>query len=788
MKKINNIIILLVLLLACGVCFVATKVFDIKDMTASKGDIYDYNDGWTLVRPDGSEQVIDELPYSEPSNAGDVFYLNKKLSKEDAGQTIRFLSADKVLSVSVDGKVIYEFGTEDKRLFGNTPGSITNFVELPSDIGNGELSMMMVSPYADYASNICQMVIGKANIVELDLIKQNLFNYFICMIILFSALMLIILEIIELFSKQKFTGKIYLGIICFFGATYHAIETKTLNIFYGNQTLYSILVFVVIMVLPTLMCLYYISSVDEKYKKRFQINYLVCVVNIVLQFTIQFLNIADFMVLAPLSHAIIAVTVINIDVAITQLNIEQYRNGHVLQKELIFEMIGVTSIMLGSMIDIVRFYVTPVGDMGKYGRIGMLVFSIITLAIHIRMISTRYLEQVNQNMQIMQLHIKEVEEANESKSRFLANMSHEIRTPMNSILGFSEILLKQDMSDEHKEYVENIRESSDNLLTIINDILDISKIETGKMEIVEKVFVTKHLLKGVCVQIKSLADKKGIEFKTNISSSIPSKLYGDEIRIREIIINILNNAVKYTPEGSVLFEVNTDEPVDNITVLNIKVTDTGIGISSENKELIFHAFEQADKQKNHGIEGTGLGLSIVRSYIELMHGWINVESEVGKGSTFIINIPLSAIDLEPMGEITYERDEKPKSRISDIKIDKKVLVVDDSMVNLKVIGRALQNYGIKVDSASSGQKAIEYCMENTYDIILMDQMMPVMDGVEAMRKIHELPGYEKGGACKIVALTANAIKGVEEELLAEGFDRYLKKPIEFDKLETVLTE
>ena len=788
MKKVDHILISLMLIAICICCFFAIKVFDIKDMTTSKGDICEYDEGWTLVRPDGSEYEINSIPYSEPSKAGDVYYLNKQLDTFAAGKTIRFLSADKIISVKLDGNVIYEFGTEDRRLFGNTPGSITNFVEIPDDIGNGQLSMMMVSPYDNYATNICKMVIGDANIVELNLIKQNLMSYFVCMIILFCALMLIIMEIIEVFSQQEFSGKIFLGEICLFGAVYHAIETKTLNIFFGNQTLYSILAFVIIMILPALLCLYYVFSIEEKYKKRFHINFIVCVINMAVQFIIQMFNIADFMTMAPLSHIIIAGTVINIDSAIIKLNIEKYKETNKIHTNLIFEMIGVTSILLGSFVDIVRFYVAPVGDMGRYGRIGMLIFSIITLGIHIKMISVRYLEQVNKNMDFMRIHLQEVENANKSKSVFLANMSHEIRTPMNSILGFSEILLTQDMTDEQKDYVENIRESSDNLLSIINDILDLSKVETGKMEIVEADFEIVPMIKAVCKQIKSFAEKKDLKFITDISRNIPTRIYGDEIRIREIILNLLSNAVKYTQTGSVTLKVSNDEIVDNITELCIEVSDTGIGIEKENIELIFHAFEQADIQKNHGIEGTGLGLSIVRSYLELMHGRIEVDSEIGKGSKFTITIPVTVTDSAPIGEISYKREEGPKSRISNIKINKKALVVDDSPVNLKVIERTLKQYGVTVESTGNGEDAIELCKNNLFDIIFMDQMMPVMDGVEAMHKIREIKGYETGSNHKVIVLTANAIKGAEEEFLNEGFDGYLKKPIEFDKLEKILTD
>lgn len=770
------------------ICTVAVVGFNIKDMTVAQGQVEDFNYGWRLERPNGSSINIASLPYSEPSKAEDVYYLIKDIDSSVAGKTLRFLSADKNLSVSINGEEIYEFGYSDERLFGNTPGSITNFVDIPADIDEGQIKIKMQSPYDGYAATICAMVIGDKDVVELYLIKDNLFNFFVCMLIMFCALMLIILDVIVIFSRQKFTGTCYLGMICFLGAIYHAIETKTLNVFFGNQTLYSILVFVIIMMLPTFLCLYYICSLEGKYQRRFKVNFFICTVNILFQYIIQISNTADFMSIAFLSHIIIAVTVINVDLAIIQMILETKKAEGKLDISRVFEAVGVTSIMVGSLIDIVRFYVSPVGDMGRYGRLGMMVFSIITLAIHIRMITDRYLKQVEENINLMQEHLQEAEESNKAKSMFLANMSHEIRTPMNSIMGFSEILLNQDMSEEQKDYVENIRESSYNLLKIINDILDISKIESGKMEIVEEEFDTKDILKGVCNEIKSLAAKKNLEFKIKIDKEIPTRLYGDQLRIREILVNVLNNAVKYTEEGNVSFIVYNGYKEFDVLHLGIRVSDTGIGIGGEDKSYIFNVFEQADSKNHRMIEGTGLGLSIVKKYIELMNGTIEVESELGKGSTFTISLPLKIVDNEPMGEIKFERVKGTKSNISNIKIDKKILVVDDSLVNLKVITRALEHYGVKVDAVNSGQKAIDSCKDAMYDVVLMDQMMPVMDGVEAMKLIREIPGYEKGSANKIYALTANAIKGVEEELLAEGFDAYLKKPIEFDKLEKLLLQ
>ena len=770
------------------ICLSAVFVFKIKDMTAANGEIYDFNEGWVLSRPDGSLTEIESLPYTEPSKAHEVYAIENVIPDEYRGMTISFLSADKELSVSVDGKVIYEFGKEDKRLFGHTPGSITNFIDLPEDYSEGKIRIEVVSPYDGYATNFLNITAGAKDVIEFALVKKNLVNYLFCMIILFSAVMLVVFELIDVFSKQPVSGVAYLGVLCFFGAIYHAIETKSLNIFFGNQTFYSIIVFIVIMIMPVFLCMYYLCSYDEKFQKRIKANLLLCYANIAVQICIQVFGIADFMVIAPLSHAIIMITIINLVAITNKTLIHKYKETGKFNKYLLLEGIGVLSILIGSAVDIITFYISPVGEMGKYGRIGMLVFSVLMLMIHVRSISSRYVTQVKENVDLMSKLLDKANAENRAKTVFLANMSHEIRTPMNSIMGFAEILLKQGISGEQEEYVLNIRESSQNLLSIINDILDISKIESGKMELVENEFSTEKLFSSVLMEIGLLAQKKGLEFRYAIDEKLPKTFFGDEVRIREVLVNVLNNAIKYTHTGYVSLAVMPGNVKDDVMVLEIKVEDTGIGISKESQKLIFDAFEQVEQLKNKGIEGTGLGLSIVKGYLSLMHGNVSVESEVGQGSVFSISIPLSVIDKSPAGLIAPEKAKNVQSGISDMKLEKKTaLVVDDSMVNLKVIRKILESYGLVVDDANGGEKSVEMCKNKQYDAVFMDQMMPGMDGITAMKEIRKIPGYEIGGQNKIFVLTANAIKGVEQELIAEGFDEYFSKPIDIGAIEKTLS-
>lgn len=383
---------------------------------------------------------------------------------------------------------------------------------------------------------------------------------------------------------------------------------------------------------------------------------------------------------------------------------------------------------------------------------------------------------------------REAEEANAAKSRFLANMSHEIRTPMHAIIGFSELVLKMSLDREIRGYVEDIKLASNNLLSIINDILDISKLEAGKMEIVEVEYSMSSLLKDLWVVIYPTAQRKGLKFYTEMGENLYEQMYGDKIHIREVLLNILNNAVKYTKQGKVTFRIYQEIMDEKNVRLIFEVEDTGVGIKEEDKEGLFVAFAQVDKKVHYGEEGSGLGLAIANDYVQLMGGRLELESEYGKGSLFRVILPQQYKSQELLKDVNIGSSGGAEMTKNPFKlINQEVLVVDDNRVNLRVAQGILKTYGLEIDCVDNGIDALAMCQLKKYDIIFMDQMMPVMDGVETMKRIRDCDAFYRE-AGKIIVLTANALVQEKERLLAAGFDAYLGKPMEVDKLEQMLVE
>ncbi len=381
---------------------------------------------------------------------------------------------------------------------------------------------------------------------------------------------------------------------------------------------------------------------------------------------------------------------------------------------------------------------------------------------------------------------EQAEQANIAKSAFLANMSHEIRTPMNAIVGLSDIIMEESRGRKVYEYACDIKSASRNLLALINDILDLSKVEAGKMELVLSPYHVSALSEEVLSMMEVVASQRGLCLKKQYDTSIPCRYLGDEGRIKQILINILNNALKFTKKGFVAFSVTAKQcGTDDMAMLSFRIEDTGCGIKEENLEEIFDNFKQVDSKRNRAVEGTGLGLSITKRLVELMQGTIHVESVYGEGTTFTVEIPQKIMDKRPLSTVPVAEAQKEEALNPFTVKDCRVLVVDDNRINRKVAEMFLQSYGFVIEEADSGPAAIELVRSTCYDIIFMDHMMPEMDGIEAVHIIRNECG-ENGRRPVIIALTANAMEGVRETFLENGFQDFITKPLDRRSLHTAL--
>ena len=563
----------------------------------------------------------------------------------------------------------------------------------------------------------------------------------------------------------------YLGGGIFLTAVWMISESKLRQLFFADVSLIESLAFWAVMIMP----LPYLIYVNNLQKERYQKIYLLATVFYIIEFAsyavVLLLHLEDLADKRLFMHMAVFMEVIVVIVTLVLDCVRKYI------KEYQLAAIGIAGALLAGEIELLLISQKKNSSNGIIFSFGLL-FLLIMASL-----------KTGQDILNDEKKKRHVIKASESKEKFLANMSHEIRTPINTIIGMNEMILRENQKKEIQEYARNIQRASKMLLSLINDILDFSKMEAGKLELTETSYQLSSLLNDVIHVLEAKAEKKGLEVRLNIDEELPAVLKGDEIRLKQILTNLLTNAVKYTKVGKVTFSVQGEWSDGGDFSLKMSVADTGMGIKKEDIGKLFDSFTRLEEKKNRTIEGTGLGLNITKNLVEQMKGEIKVQSVYGKGSLFTVRVPQEVLSTEPVGDLqkAYEKEisENTKYKESFRAPKVHILAVDDNEMNLAVVKGLLKGTGIQLDTALSGNECLSFCRKKKYDLILMDHMMPEPDGIETLHMLRaeeENPNRDT----KVIALTANALAGVREEYVNEGFSDYLSKPIEIEKLEKLL--
>ncbi|KAI4451096.1 Sensor histidine kinase RcsC [Eubacterium plexicaudatum ASF492] len=783
---------------------------------------YFFNDGWTMAtlgvssqdtsqmqleNPDyirklfenaqkQGECQIPELPYEvQSSSECDTITIFQNMLPDDyAGLVMNFTTENAVVHVILDGELIYHSEPSDLEDKERLTGKTENYVDIPNVFADGNLMITLLSVRPDTAVMLQGVSVETRDMVVIGLVGNNIADIGCCLIIIIMAIIMFVLALIRWYTKQPPRGEMYLGMAGMVAGIYCFIGTDTLNIFYNLQEAYEMQEYLVLM-LPLFLTLYFERNLHVVYPRRF--STLLCCMSIhgMIQIFFHLFGIRDLHHMVNLSAIAVGVVCVTAIVSLVQ-----YDYSH-RSYQTVISVLAMVVLLSGGIANVVINIILQSDHVNTAGQYSMTVFGIIMAAMHVFRLSKEYradvekrvreteqqnicLEQAKQEAEAAK---QEALSANKAKGMFLAHMSHEIRTPINAVLGMDEMILRESREQNIKEYAMDIYMAGQTLLSLVNDILDFSKIESGKMEIIPAEYDLSSMIHDLANMASQRASDKNITLKVEVSHDIPSRLYGDDVRIRQILTNILTNAVKYTREGTVWLRLKSREAAEHI-ILQFEVEDTGIGIKKEDLPKLSAEFERIEEDRNRNIEGTGLGMSITIQLLALLGSKLHVDSVYGKGSKFSFELEQKVIDRTPIGDFEMRVRQIAENYNYSTKFcapEAKILVVDDNAVNRKVLRNLLKETQIQVTDAGGGRECLQLVQEQHYDLIFLDHMMPEMDGIETLHEIRKLTDFPCLGT-PIVVLTANAVSGAKEKYLEEGFDDFLSKPVIPEKLEHMI--
>lgn len=771
MNRIEKALELFVLIFMAVVFVIFIRAMFLGDTTgeANTGDFGSttFNDGWHMDGVDSSEGITLPADVSAPRNEMIVIRNNLPDDISD-GMTMLFRTTIEDMFVYVDGVLRESYYSDGFAHMSYYLPSAYLVVPLYSEDAGKEIEVRITVKDKGILNEVR---IGYGNNVWFKIIKENITISIIAAIVIVIGIASVLLFFFISRTVKVGSSVFYLGLLLIDMGIWAISESRLRQILFVRPSLSTYYSFFSIEIAGVLVCMFFNEAQQSRHRIKYLVLETVMSLQIVVNILMSLTGIMELYRSVPFSHLwfVIGLLVIIYNI------ISDIRNGRT--KEYVFVLAGMGIFVLFAILEILNFYINPFRSFGAYICIGLLFLFISTV--------------MQETDKIYRLSIEKsyADAANRAKGDFLARMSHEIRSPINAVLGMNELILRKSSDPDITGYAANIETAGRSLLGVINDVLDFSKIENRKMDIIPVDYNPAYLINDAINMTAEAAKEKGLSLKVHVDREMPSGLKGDRVRLLQIILNLLTNAVKYTNEGRIVLTVDVLFIESDKVRIRYSVKDTGIGIKPEDKDRLFESFSRGDEYRNRNIEGTGLGLSIVSRLLELMGSSLEMESVYGMGSDFYFDIDQGISDASPIGDYEVHisgrelRTEKKKYLYAP---DASILVIDDRPVNLEVVKGFLKDSGMRIVTALSGDEGIELMKEEHFDIVFFDHMMPPPDGVETYRKCIEEGILTKDDPA--VMMTANAVEGARNEYISEGFTDYMSKPITSAELESIIAK
>lgn len=732
----------------------------------------DLSDGWKRIYTDGSAEEI-TLNANYYADAYEPLVIERKLPDNTLDNTyIAFRAKRQEVKVYVNGELRENFSVENGYRDVKKIVSRYIFVKLGRDDSGATVRIEGIS-HSDGERKLTRVYYGEKSGIITTYLKSQRMAIGVALTFLIVGVLSVVLGYALRISTQNTIRTDYMGWTMFLISIWDFSQSDFRDFFFNNISMISMTAALALLIISIPLALFFNGIQDGRYKKIYYAFMVVCCVDVPLfsclvgarAISYSIALIPAFVQLFGLAAVYLILTFID------------WRNGK-LSKRYRTITFGSICVCLCGLAQTYRFYSPQESETGSFLCLGILALTVASFA-H----AANLIFKINSEKTVAIM-------ASEAKMNFLATMSHEIRTPINAVLGMNEAIRRESSEENIKSYADDVDTAGNLLLTLINDILDFSKLEAGKMTLVNAPYQTVDVANFCVEMIQHKAVDKGLSVETDINKDLPCALFGDEIRIKQIIINLLNNAVKYTEKGKVTFKMDFDPISESKIMLKVTIKDTGRGIKQEDIGKLFSAFTRVDEKKNQKIEGTGLGLVIVSKFVDLMDGTIDVQSTYGKGSVFTVKIPVKVSDSTPVGKFNPENAnvEKAHKSIECFNaVGLNVLVVDDYKINLKVFTAMLKDTQMDIETSLSGDDCLEKTKRMKYDVIFMDHMMPGKDGIETLKELKaDTDNFNVN--TPVIMMTANAIEGAREQYLSYGFTDYISKPFRITDIEQSLTK